>query len=144
MTQPEVVAAAKELIAAPTPFVLSTVDGEGRPQSRWMGGLVLEEPFTIWMAAGAGSRKMDQVSAHPQAQLLFQTPDFSRVITVSGHCEILDSAAVKQQLWAQMPALARYFSGPEDPHLGVLRFEAKRVELLMIQDQGREPLVAEL
>jgi len=144
VTRDEILAAAQELARSKAPFVFATVDAEGAPQVRWMGGLVLDEPFQVWMMSGAQARKMAQIRGNPAAQLVFSTPDFSRVITVSGTCEVSEDLACKQRVWVAMPELAQFVSGPEDPDFGLVEFVGKRLELLAIRELGPEPLVAEL
>ncbi len=142
MTRVEILAAATELVGARKPFVLGTVDAEGKPQLRWMGDLLLEEPLVIWMACGAQSRKIAQLAANPSAQLVFSGPDFMTVATLSGHCEVRGDAEAKQKVWDSIPALTHYSSGPEDPKMTALRFVTKRVEVLQMT-AGMEPQVAE-
>ena len=143
MTKDEIIAIAVELVGARKPFVLGTVDAAGQPQMRWMGDLLREEPLVIWMAGGAQSRKVVQLQAHPQAQLILQAPDFSTVVTLSGRCETCTDAASKQKVWDGIPGLARHSSGPDDPKMAALRFVTERVEVLQMA-AGTEPLVAEL
>ena len=143
MTKDEIIAIAAELVGQRKPFVLGTVDAEGKPQMRWMGDLVLETPLVVWMAGGAQSRKVAQLQANPQAQVIFQAPDFSTVVTLSGRCELRADAEAKQKVWDGIPALARYSSGPDDPNLAAFRFVTERIEVLQMS-AGMEPLVAEL
>ena len=103
MDREAIIAAAKEVVKLGAPFVFATVDTDGGPRMRWMGGLMLEEPFLIYMAAGAGSRKFDQLAGNPKAQLMFQSPDFSTVATLYGECVALDEAGLKQRIWEAMP-----------------------------------------
>lgn len=139
----DVVAAAQEMVRAGSPFVLGTVDRDGMPQMRWMGGCMLEEPLTLYMAAGAGSRKMDQIRAHPQSQLVFQNQDYSRVATLSGACSVVEDIETKRRVWQGIPGCAEYFGAPEDPGFGVIRFVCRRVEVLAIKE-SYEPAVAQL
>jgi general stress protein 26 len=143
MSKDEIVAVALELAASHKPFMMGTVDTLGRPQMRWMGGLVLEEPLVIWMACGAKSRKIGQLQARPTAQLVFSKDDFSTVVTLSGRCELRCDANSKQKVWDGIPGLAQYNTGPDDPKLAVLRFVTKRIEVLRV-GEGLEPQVAEL
>jgi len=138
MGKDEIIKAAQALIKAGMPFVLTTVDGKGQPQGRWMGGGVLDEPLTVWMATGVGSRKVDQLRANSAAQLVYADPQFSRVATISGVCEIVADIEPKRRLWEAMPAMSRYVSGPDDPTLGVIKFE------LLNMAEGLTPQVAEL
>jgi general stress protein 26 len=143
MTKEEIIAVARKMAEAHKPFMLGTVDTLGRPQLRWMGDLVLDEPLTLWMSCDRHSRKVAQVQARPAAQVVFHADDFSTVVTLSGRCDVRVDAAHKQKVWEGIPALARYRSGPEDPNLAVLRFVTKRIEVLQLPE-GRKPEVAEL
>jgi general stress protein 26 len=143
MGKDEIVKAAQEMVRAGMPFVLTTVDEKGQPQSRWMGGSVLDEPLTLWMATAACSRKVDQLRANPAAQLMYSDQQFGRVITISGACEIVTGIEPKQRLWKAMPGMSRYVSGPDDPTFGVIKLVGKRVELLAMSESFA-PQVAEL
>jgi general stress protein 26 len=144
MNREEIIAEAQKVAQSGAPFIFATVDESGCPQARWMGGLVLNEPFTVCMMSFVGARKMGQIGHCPAGQLVFNTPDFARAITVSGTCEVCDEAACKQKLWAALPMLSLVVSGPEDPNFGVVKFTGKRIELLAVQEFGPKPLVAEL
>ena len=143
MNKEEIIAVAREMAKSHRPFMLGTVDALGRPQVRWMGDLLLEEPLVMWMACQRQSRKVGQIQARPAAQVVFSSDDFSTVVTVSGRCDVRVDAANKKKVWEGIPTLARYMSGPEDPNLATLRFVGTRVELLKLAE-GREPQVAEL
>ena len=143
MDKEQVINAARALVRAGRAFVLATVDQQGAPQTRWMGAALLEEPFTLYMVASANSRKMGQMAANPNAQLAFQTEDFSEVATLSGPCELVSDAQTKRRVWDGIPASAEYFAGPDDPGFGVIRLTCRRIELLRMAE-GESPAVAEL
>lgn len=138
-----VVDAALELVRAGRAFVFATVDAEGFPQVRWMGGAYLEEPLTVYMAAGADSRKMIQIAAHPQAQLMFHNEDFSRVATLTGTARAVTDPSVKRRVFAGMPGAATYFAGPDDPKFGVVAFVCSRIEMLGLAD-GMAPAAVDI
>ncbi len=143
MTQEEIIRTAQEMATAGRPFVLATVDQAGVPQVRWMIGCVLGESLTVSMATSANSRKLAQIAAYPQAQLMFHNEDYSRVATVSGTCQIVEALEYKRRLWEAMPELAEHVSGPQDPDFGVIEFEGRRVEVLT-PAEGFTPEVAKL
>jgi len=143
MDREATIAVAREVVKPGAPFVFATVDADGGPRMRWMGDLMLEEPFIIYMAAGAGSRKLGQLAANPKAQLLFQSPDYSTVATLYGECVVVDEAALKQRIWEAIPALVRFVSGPDDPSLAVLRFTTRRLEVMKLHETGEKPSVVE-
>jgi len=137
------VEAALELVRAGRAFVFATVDAEGFPQVRWMGGAHLEEPLTVYMAAGTDSRKMVQMAAHRQAQLMFQSEDFSRVATLTGTASAVTDPSVKRRVFAGIPGAANYFAGPDDPKFGVVEFACSRIEMLGLAD-GMAPAVVDI
>ena len=143
MDKTEIVSAALDLVRAGRSFVLATVDRDGTPQVRWMGGAHLEEPFTIYMACGAESRKMGQIASDPRSQLMFQAEDFSRVATLTGMSEVVTEAEAKRQVFEGIAGASQYFSGPDDPNFGAIKFTCQRVEMLGMSE-GMEVESAEL
>jgi general stress protein 26 len=134
MDKTEIVNAALDLVRAGRSFVLATVDRDGTPQVRWMGGAHLEEPFTICMACGAESRKMGQIASDPRSQLMFQAEDFSRVATLTGTSEVVTEAEAKRRVFEGIAGASQYFSGPDDPNFGAIKFTCQRVEMLGMSD----------
>jgi len=143
MDKEQIVRTALEMIRAGRPFLLATVDENNAPQMRWMGGSVLDEPLTVWMACGATSRKIAQIRANPAAQLLYSDEKFAKTVTISGRAEAVDCAEAKQRLWEAMPMLSHHMSGPDDVGFGVVKFVGTRVELLGMAE-GMATEVAEL
>lgn len=134
MDKSTVIEAAQELVNAGRSFVLATVDQDGAPQVRWMGAVFAEGPFTLYLAAGAESRKMAQIRGNAKSQLMFHADDFSKVATLSGTSEIVSDATLKQKVFAGIPAAAQYFSGPDDPNFGVIKFQPKKIEMLGLSE----------
>lgn len=125
--------------------VLATVDAQGRPQMRWMGALVEDpgKPWTFYLACGKQSRKMAQLAANDHAQLLFSKQDTWEVATLSGRGRAVDTPEIRQLLWDTIPAMQQYYSGVDDPAMGLIEFRTECLELLAMQE-GHECLVEEL
>lgn len=134
MDKSTIIGAAQELVKAGRSFVLATVDQEGAPQVRWMGAVFTEEPFTLYLAAGAKSRKMTQIRGNAKSQLMFHADDFSKVATLSGTSEVVTDRALKQKVFAGIPGAAQYFSAPDDPNFGVIKFQPKKIEMLGLSE----------
>ena len=143
MDKEQVINAAKELVRANRSFVLATVDQKNVPQIRWMGAAYMEEPFTLYLATATASRKVDQIGANPKSQLMFQTEDFSRVATLTGNSSLVTDGELKHRVWDAIPEAHAYFSGPDDPVFGVIKFECRRVEVTGLVE-GMVPVSAEL
>jgi len=125
--------------------VLATVDADGSPRMRWMGALLEDpqKPWTFYLACGVGSRKLQDLAQNPNAQLLFSQTDQWRVASLSGTAEAVDTPELRQLLWDAFPAIHRYYSGADDPKLGIIRFTTKCMELLAMHE-SREPYCFEL
>ncbi len=125
--------------------VLATVDAEGKPQMRWMGAVVEDPdaPWTFYLACGKNSRKMAQIAQNPHAQLLFSKEDDWQVATLSGTAEAVDCAHCRQLLWDNVPAMQQYYSGVDDPNMGIIKFTTRCLELLAMSE-AHEPYCFEL
>lgn len=121
----------KEIMAAVHNLhVLATVDADGKPQMRWMGALVEhpEQPWTFFLACGKVSRKMAQIAANPHAQLLFSKEDDWQMATLSGTAEAVDCEHCRKLLWDGCPAMHQYYSGVDDPNMGIIMFTTRCME----------------
>lgn len=125
--------------------VLATVDAEGKPQMRWMGAVVEgpDAPWTFYLACGKNSRKMAQIAQNNHAQLLFSKEDDWQVATLSGTAEAVDTPAIRQLLWNAIPDMDKYYSGVDDPNMGIIKFTTRCLELLAMSE-AHEPYCFEL
>ncbi len=128
MNQREAKKRARKIVNAAEVFVLSTVDGRNRPQSRFMGAKLVDKGMTIYMETYARSRKVRQIKKNPRVQLLFATKNYSEVVTLSGKASMDKSVDVRKRIWKENPASAEYFSGYDDPALGLIKFKPERLE----------------
>lgn len=129
------------MVAQHNLHLLATVDAEGRPHCRWMGALVEDPqaPWTFYLACGKASRKMAQIAANPNAQLVFSDRSTWDVATLSGTAVVETGPAARQWLFDAVPAMTTYYSGPADPTLGIIKFRTTCVELLAAHE-SREPV----
>lgn len=120
--------------------VLATVDAEGRPQMRWMGAIAEDPktPWTFYLACHKGSRKLQQLAKNNRAQLLFSQVEQWQVASVSGMAQEVDTPELRQLLWDAIPQMRQYYSGVDDPKMGIIKFTACCGELLAMQE-GMEP-----
>lgn len=123
--------------------ILATVDAEGQPHMRWMGALIEdpEHPWTFYLACGRNSRKMGQIAANANAQLLFTKQDTWEVATLSGTAEALDRLEIRQRLLDAVPQIRRYYSSADDPAMGVIKFTTRCLELLSMATHKTECFV---
>lgn len=125
--------------------ILATVDADGKPHCRWMGAVVEDpaSPWTFYLACGKQSRKMSQIAANPNAQLVFSDQAKWEVATLTGTAEASEAAEPRQWLYDAIPMLKKYYGSPDDPKMGVIKFKATSLELLAMHE-NREPESLEL
>lgn len=128
MNQRQAKKRAQEIIESTDVFVLSTVDGRNRPQSRYMGVKLVAKGMAIYMETYKRSRKVKQIERNPRAQLLFSTSDYSEVVTVAGKASMDESVGIRKKIWKANPVSADYFTGYDDPNMGLIRFKPETLE----------------
>ncbi len=116
--------------------VLATVGADGKPHMRWMGALVEhpEQPWTFFLVCNKESRKMAQIAANNQAQLLFTNQDKWEIASLSGTVEAADCPECRKMMWDSVPAMSRYYSGPDDPKMAIILFKTECLELLAMSE----------
>jgi len=105
---------------------------------RWMGALARdpEHEHTCYMECAAGSRKVGELSGNPAAQLLFTSDDYRCIATMDGVAGLVDDLEVKRMVYEAIPASPKFFSSPEDPNLGVIRFQTTAIEVVCMGKGG--------
>ena len=121
MTKEEVV----DLIKDSGYGVLSTADGDqpkGRPMMPY-----LDDEGNLLLAVLPNSRTIEQVKKNPKVEMCYLDRKmwFARV---TGMAKISNDLDKKKQVWANVPMLRQYFSGPEDANLVLLEITTKSVE----------------
>jgi len=144
MNKDEIVERARKLVAdRHEAFIMATVSPDGKPHVRWMGAAVVEEPMTLHLITGRNSRKVEDIAANPNVELLLSRADFSEILTVAGEAGLAEDDQTKKKVFGAVPGAAEYFTGPGDPNLAVIRMTAGQLRLWTARDQ-HQPHVAEL
>ncbi|MHC4463511.1 MAG: pyridoxamine 5'-phosphate oxidase family protein [Planctomycetota bacterium] len=113
---------------------LSTVDGDGFPQTRVMGNLrnkeqcqIAEElfaghdeDFLIYMLTGHSSDKMQQIRANSKVSVYFCNSAEFHTLLLAGDVEEIDDPELKKQIW-QDEWKIHWPGGPEDPEFILLK-----------------------
>ena len=113
----------------------ATTDSGGRPRTRivhpWW------EDATAWVTTRPGSPKVGHVTAMPAASLLYWDPA-QQVVTAECDARMEPSPGERARVWAAIAAEPAPYGfdpgpifpgGPADPAFGLLRLEARRIEL---------------
>ena len=78
--------------------VLSTVDQDGAPHSRWVTpGCIEERAGAVFMISSSRFSKIDHIRSNPRAELLFQTKALDQVLNVNGRVNLLDNPSIRAE-----------------------------------------------
>ena len=123
-------------------FVYVTVDAQGNPRSRYMGGLMIKNGV-IYMATASNARKVLQIKANPHSELLFANSEYTEVATIGGESRIAESLELKKQFWQVIPACKDYFSSYDAPEFALIAFQPSSAEYLNLTLQ-HEPFAVSM
>jgi len=123
---------ARELLKGNNPGVLSTVDQNGFPQSRWMATMSFDDFPDLYTLTSARSRKVAQIQQHPIVHWMFSNHDLSFVVNLTGKAEIyLHEAEAMKRIWRQIADKSRaYFLGDavKGPGFVVIHTKIEKIE----------------
>ncbi len=86
--------------------VLSTVDENGAPCSRWMvAGMLRGAPNHIYAVTDRKFRKVSQIARNSRVSWLLHTEGFTEVVLVSGDAAVVDNPSLKS---AVLEALGKH------------------------------------
>lgn len=103
LTRTEVADAARRLIAQRIVGVLTTVDPDHRPHSRWMAGVPDGEGLTTLLSLSArGALKLDQIDQNPNACWLFSDERNNEVVTLQGTMRRLETPNMAEPVWQKL------------------------------------------
>jgi general stress protein 26 len=106
--------------------VLITRGENAAVHARPMAVARVDENCDLWFFTGAQSAKVDEIEAHPQAQVICQS-GWSSCVIVAGRAMLNRDRATIRDLWK--PAFKLWFpDGAEDPNLVLIHFTGQRAE----------------
>jgi general stress protein 26 len=92
--RPELIAAAREIIAGQTYCALVTQDKDGRPQIRTMNPFPPEEDMTVWIATSTLTRKAQHMRNDPNVTLYYANhAEAKGYVAITGRAELVDDRA---------------------------------------------------
>ena len=106
-----------EFIKACDNFYVLTINGDfpaGRPF-----GAIMEHENDLYITTADNKPVYEQITAHPQIQLLAQKPGTRSWLRVCGIAEECHDIAVKQKMLDECPNLAKFHSAPDEEHFNV-------------------------
>jgi len=95
------------------PGVLSTIDRNGFPQSRWMATTSFATFPHFYTLTSPDSQKVQQIAVHPMVSWMFSTPDLSLVVNLLCRAHVLlEDAETMKRIWRHINDKSRaYFLG---------------------------------
>ena len=92
--RPELIAAAREIMAGQTYCALTTLDEEGRPQIRTMNPFPPEEDMTVWIATSTQTRKVRHMRRDPRVTLYYANHGKATgYVAITGRATLVDDRA---------------------------------------------------
>ena len=127
------------VFAQPRMVAFATVTSDGKPWVRYVMA-AMDAHMNIMFATSLHSRKVGQLKSNQECHVLAGVTDLASAknwVQVQGKGEVLTDQKVKDGFWS--PALANYFSGPQDPSYAVIKVTPHRIEYAAMG--GAEPEV---
>lgn len=107
-----------------TAFIAS-VDGDGFPNMKAMLSPRKRSGLReIWFSTNTSSMRVNQYRQNPKASVYFYDRRFFRGAMLIGTMEVLEDAAIKEELWERGDTMY-YPGGVTDPDYCILKFTAK-------------------
>jgi general stress protein 26 len=118
----------RELIEHMKVGMLTTLDAEGRPRSRPLQTLELDEHGGLWFFVSADSGKIDEMKQeHDRVGISYADSAKQRYVSISGRGEICRDVDRMKALWS--PWIKVWFPrGLDDPNLVLLVVRIERAE----------------
>lgn len=102
---------------------MATNGSHGHPNARAMMPIRTDGAETIWFVTDLDSSKIIELVKSNKAVIYAYEPRTMVECRLWGEVVILEDAASIRHLWDD--SLKKYFDGPDDPRIRVLRFDAK-------------------
>ena len=106
----QIIRAVRETLKANNPGILSTVDRDGFPQSRWMATMSFSDFPDLYTLTAATSRKVSQIQTNPVVQWMFFNEALTFVVNLTGRAELfLHEAEAMKRIWGQIADRSRAY-----------------------------------
>ncbi|MEX2442076.1 MAG: pyridoxamine 5'-phosphate oxidase family protein [Alkalispirochaeta sp.] len=79
--------------------VLTTVDSQGRPHSRWMVPAILRgQTGSLYAVTSPHFAKIEHIAAQPRVSWLLQSKSLDETVEVTGKAQVIDNPALKSDV----------------------------------------------
>ena len=123
-----------ELMEKAKMIYLSSIDGNGYPQTRCIFNLRnreqfpglagffknLENDYTVYIGTNTSSDKVNQIKINPMVSVYYCIPEIFHGLLIAGKAEFIEDQGIKETLWQDGWEMY-YPAGVNDPDYTVLR-----------------------
>ena len=110
-TESEIIAACSRVVNNAFVGLLTTVDEDGAPHSRYMGAApVTEGLHKLYTLTGRRTRKLKHIKTHAEVCWVFATAQYGEIATLYGTAQVLSGPVVAQQVWDRLADCARAYA----------------------------------
>lgn len=111
LSREEVIAASKKVIESQIVGVLTTVDSDARPHSRWMLGAAGDDGLTSLLSLSArGARKLDHLNDNDNVCWMFSDEKRDEVVVLIGTMIRLESPNMAEPAWQRLDGAAKKYA----------------------------------
>ncbi len=150
LTREQVITAARRLIEQQLVGVLTTVDDNHCPHSRWMAGVPDGNGLATLLSLSArGARKLDQIDTNPRVCWLFSDSHDDEVVTLIGSMQRLETPDMAEPVWQRLGEATKKYamnllSEPENLWFEGLETTITQIEYMNPAAGLTHPVVVEM
>jgi general stress protein 26 len=127
---------AKKLADGKRPGILSTVDKQGMPYSRWMATLSLHDWPLLYTITSPTSQKIQHIIDHPSVSWMFSNEERTVIINIRGRARIARDFEKMERVWKLLEdkSKAYFLTNPIDgPSFAVIETEIEDIDAIVPQ-----------
>lgn len=95
----DIINIARQLIDGEHPGVLTTVDEEGRPHTRWMATFAFDDFPVMRTLTSPHSQKLNHLTANPHVEWMFSNQDLSLILNFAGTARVIRDPGELKRIW---------------------------------------------
>jgi len=99
LTREQLIAAAREVMAAAGNCALITIDESGEPRVRVMDPFPPDSNMIVWLGTNPNSRKVEQIRNNPHVNLFYFDASGQGYVTIAGTARLVDDPEEKNERW---------------------------------------------
>ena len=102
MEDKDVLSHAAQIIEQNSIGVLTTVDGQHRPRSRYMAAVAADGLLRVYSLSATETRKIEQIQQNPAVCWIFAGSNYRETVNLSGTARTAPTSSVPMSIWNQL------------------------------------------